>query len=290
MELLTWCDPKYFIFANALIKSIRYYENENKVIVYLLDFNDNQFSEVQKIYKNDSKIIFKRIFSNQTKDYSVIDNKSNNPDVENGKTQFYRNFRPRVFLNELNNSNSGKLCTFGANGLVFTKLHYIEKILDDKDFVFLEREKKNIFTNTPKTVKCIEDIANLVKKENIDINKILPETTGKVVLLGTHAMKKSDPVNSIISRWIELIENTDSINTKFSDMNLFVKAYVENILSNKNVASKETGINVPREKHPFCDTSLIAGNKIWFAKGPAKFTNKKYLEAVKKFSTFNYKI
>lgn len=290
MEIMTWSDPRYFVFANALIRSIRYHENENNIITYLLDFSDDQFNEVQNMFKNDSKLTFKRLFSNKTKEYTVIDNSSNNPDVENGKTQFYRNFRPRIFLEELKISKSGKLCTFGANGLVFTNLKYIDEILDNKDFVFLEREKRNIFSKIPTTVTCIEDIVSLVKDQNIDINKILPETTGKVVLLGTHAMRNTHAVNSIIGRWVELIENTDSINKKFSDMNLFVKAYVENILSNQNIATKETGINIPRKNHPFCDTSLIPGNKIWFAKGPAKFSNKRYLEEVQKFSKFNYKV
>ena len=283
MDLLTWCDPRYFIFARGLIGSIRYHENENKINLCLLDFNDEQFDQVTKIYENDSKIEFLRISSTDQKSFNVVDNKGGNPDVDNGKTQFYRNFRPRLFLNMLDKSTSGKLCTFGANGIVFTKLDYINDHLDENDFVFLEREKNNVFTDNPKTVNCIEDITDLVVNQNISIDDILPQTTGKVVLLGTHAMRSSPATRSILKRWIELIENTDSINTKFSDMNLFVKACVENQIEGKHVLKKETGLDVPRSQHPFCDTSLVPGNKIWF-------TNKLYHDEVIKFVNYKYSL
>ena len=288
MKILTWCDPKYFIFANALVKSIRYHGNENNIIVYLLDFSNDQYDYVQNLYANDSKISFKRLSSLTTKKYNVIDNNVINPDVNNGKIQFYRNFRPRVFLEELKKSKSNKLCTFGANGLVFSKLDYISNILDENDFVFMEREKRNVFTNNPEKVNCIEDLVDLVSKHNISIDKILGETTGKIVLLGTHAMKNSPGSIEVLERWINLIENTSAINTKFSDMNLFVKAMVENYIYGQHNIKKETGLNFPRSQNPFCDTSLIPGNKIWFAKGPQKFTSQTYHDAVKKFVKYKY--
>ena len=71
-------------------------------------------------------------------------------------------------------------------------------------------------------------------------------------------------------------------------MNLFVKACVENKISGKFKIKKETGLSVPRSQNPFCDTSLIEGNKIWFAKGPQKFTNKTYHEALEKFVNYKY--
>ena len=290
MEIITWSDPKYFVFAQGLIGSIRYHGNENNIIVYLLDFNQAQYEYVQKIYTNDSKILFKNLSSLDTKGFKVIDNKTHNPDVDNGKIQFYRNFRPRMFLEELKSSKTGKICTFGANGLVFTKLNYIENILDEKDFVFMEREKNNVFSKNPEKVSCIEDLVDIVRNNNIDIDKILPETTGKVVLLGTHAMSNTPATISVLERWIELIEKTDAINTKFSDMNLFVKSCVENILKGKDVITKETGLSLPRDKNPFCDTSLIDGNKIWFAKGPSKFNSSKYQKALEKFVNYKYTI
>jgi len=290
MKLLSWCDPTYFYFLRGLIGSIRYHENKNDIVIYLLDFNDRQVELVRKSYDHDSKITFKQLNSSNTNNFKVIDNKADNPDVDNGKIQFYRNFRPRVFLEELKNTKSGKLCTFGANGIVFTKLDYIEKILDTNDFVFMEREKNNVFTKEPKKVRCIEDIANLVKTSNINIDTILPETTGKIVLLGTHAMSNTPATISVLERWIELIERTDEMNTKFSDMNLFVKACVENILSQKNVIKKKTGLDVPRSENPFCDTNLIMGNKIWFAKGPSKFKSEKYHKALEKFVNYKYRL
>jgi len=290
VEILTWCDPKYFIFVRGLIGSIRYHENENNINLCLLDFNEEQAGQVNEIYKNDSKITFLRLNSSDQKNFSVIDNEATNPDVNNGKIQFYRNFRPRLFLDLLNKAPSEKICTFGANGIVFTKLDYIEKLLDNNDFVFMEREKNNVFTAEPKTVNCIEDLVSLVKNHNISIDEILPQTTGKVVLLGTHAMRKSPAAVSVLERWIELIENTDAINTKFSDMNLFVKACVENQISGINKIKKETGLDVPRSEHPFCDTSLLPGNKIWFAKGPQKFTSKIYHETCQKFVNYKYKL
>jgi len=287
VEILTWCDPKYFVFARGLIGSIRYHENSNKIHLCLLDFNKEQEEKVREIYKNDSQIDFIKMYSSDQSDFNVIDNKTLNPDADNGKVQFYRNFRPRLFLNLLESSPTGKLCTFGANGVVFSKLDYISNLLDNHDFVFMEREKNNIFTQSPQTVHCIEDIRDLVRDHNISIDDILPQTTGKVVLLGTHAFRRTKEVTSILEKWKILIENTDSINTKFSDMNLFVKAYVDDLLSGSTV-TKETGLSLPRSKNPFCDTSLTTGNKIWFAKGPQKFSNKVYHEALQKFVNYKY--
>ena len=291
MEIVTWSDPKYFVFLRGLVGSLRYHENENTIVAYLLDFDDNQLDQVRNLYKDDSKIMFKRLSSSVTQNYDVIDNKGTfNPDVQSGKIQFYRNFRPRVFLNELKDSPTGKLCTLGANGLVFSKLDYIEDHLDENDFVFMEREKNNMFTYSPTSVNCIEDVVSLVQDQGIDLDKILMQTTGKVVLLGTHAMRQSEAAYSVLERWIELIENTDAMNMKFSDMNLFVKAYAECLMSKKYDIRKETGLGIPREKNPFCDTQLIDGNKIWFAKGPMKFTNEKYHKMIHKFVNYKYSL
>ena len=291
MEILTWSDPKYFVYLRGLVGSLRYHENEHTIITYLLDFDDYQIDQVRELYKNDSKIVIKRLSSIDTQNYDVIDNKGTfNPDVQNGKIQFYRNFRPRVFLNELKNSPTGKLCTFGANGLVFSKLNYIEDHLDENDFVFMEREKPNMFTYSPTTVSCIEDVVRLVQEQEIDLDEILMQATGKVVLLGTHAMRQSEATYSVLERWIELIENTDAMNMKFSDMNLFVKAYAECLMDKKYDITKETGLGLPREENPFCDTQMIEGNKIWFAKGSSKFTSETYHKMIHKFVNYKYSL
>jgi K+/H+ antiporter YhaU regulatory subunit KhtT len=286
LELLTWSDPKYLVYATALIKSIRYHNNNNLIHFCLLDFNNEQFETVREIFRNDSKINFIQK-SSQNHHYQVKDARVFNPDVNNGKIQFYRNFRPRLFLDVLKESD-GKICTFGANGIVNTDLSYISEILDKKDFVFMEREKNDVFSKNNKKVNKIEDIVSLVNS-GIEIDEILKTTTGKVVLLGTHAMKNNKNVQKVLKKWISLIENTDKINKKFSDMNLFVKAYSQTLIEGYKI-TKETGWETEREKNPFCDTHLIEGSNIWFAKGENKFTNKKYLDAVRYFLKYDYSL
>ena len=278
MEILTWTDPKYFVFANALIRSIRYHDNTNLIHFNLMDFTNQQYDQVRELFKNDSMINFIQTrYDESDRAYSV-----------NDKVEFYRNYRPRLFLELLKKSKTGKLCTFGANGVVFTKLDYIEDLLDYNDFVFMEREKNNVFTDSPKTVSCIDDVQKLIVENDIDLNQLLDTTTGKIVLLGTHAMRKNEIVVSVLNRWISLIENTDSMNKTFSDMNYFVKSYITEQLENDVLIKKETGLAVPRDQNPFCDTRLIPGNKIWFAKGPQKFTSKMYEGVVNFFGNYTY--
>ena len=277
MEILTWCDPKYFIFANALIRSIRYHQNNNLIHLNLMDFSPEQFDQVANMFSKDSRINLITTNSSQF-NYKV-----------NNKTEFYRNYRPRLFLDLLKKSENGKLCTFGANGLVFTKLDYIEKHLDKNDFVFLEREKNNVFTETPKKVAGINDVQLLVEK-GFSIDEILKTTTGKVVLLGTHAMRNNDICTNIIERWISLIENTDSMNKTYSDMNYFVKSVIA-YQTEKNIKiNMETSIGTPRDQNPYCDTKLIDGAKIWFAKAGLKWHSKKYLDKVKFFENYQYEV
>ena len=218
MEILTWTDPKYFRFCNALMRSIRYNENEHLIHLNLLDFNEEQFNLVQEMYKNDSKIHFIRTNYRQFKGKYAV-NKHN-------KIPFYQNHRPRFFLEYLEKSKDGKLCTFGANGIIFSKLDFIENHLDEKDFVFLERQKNNIWTDSPKQVSGIDDLQDMVK-QGLNLDKILDTTTGKVVLLGTHAMKNNDVCKDVLNRWIKLVENTESMNVTYSDMNYFVKSVIQ---------------------------------------------------------------
>ena len=277
MEILTWCDPKYFKFANALIRSIRYHGNKNLIHFNLLDFTDKDFYNVKNKFSKDTKINFIRTSS-----------ENNNFNVHN-KIEFYRNYRPRLFLELLKNSKSGKLCTFGANGIVFDNLNYIEEHLDHNDFVFLERSKNNIFSLEPKKVCGINDVQMLVEQGN-SIDDILKTTTGKVVLLGTHAMRKNQVCIDIINRWIKLIENTNSMNKTFSDMNYFVKSVINYQMENNVKIKMETAINTPRDLNPYCDTLFGDNNKIWFAKGHTKWKNKKYLEKVNFFSKYEYEV
>lgn len=270
MEILTWTDPKYLKFCNALIRSIRFNENDNLIHLNLLDFTDDEFENVQERFKNDSKINFIRTNYNDF-EYDVTD-----------KVSFYQNHRPRFFLEHLKKSKDGKLCTFGANGIVFSKLDFIDNHLSDKDFIFLERQKRNVHTNEPKWMSGINDVQSLVES-GIDIDKILDTTSGKVVLLGTHAMKNNNVCNDILERWIKLVENTESINRTFSDMNYFVKAVVQYQMENNLKIKTYTTIGTPRETNDLCDTDLYAGNKIWFAKGPQKWDNRTYLDVVDRY-------
>ena len=270
MEISTWCDPNYFKFCNALIRSIRYHENEHIIHLNLLDFSESEFELVQERFKNDSKINFIHIKYNDF-EYDVID-----------KVSFYQNHRPRFFLDSLKKSKNGKLCTFGANGLIWTKLDFIENHLDTNDFIFLERQKRNIHTSEPALMSGINDVQYLVEN-GIDIDKILDTTSGKVVLLGTHAMRNNDVCIDILNRWIQLVENTASINRTFSDMNYFVKAVVQYQMDNNVKIETFTTRGTPRVSNELCDTDLHTGNKIWFAKGPQKWDNRTYLDVVDRY-------
>jgi hypothetical protein len=72
-------------------------------------------------------------------------------------------------------------------------------------------------------------------------------------------------------------------------MNLFVQAYIDiqNEIGWK--MKKETGLSLTREENPFCDTNFNT-DKIWFAKGMTKYSNKKYHEAVEFFLNYEYTI
>ena len=63
-------------------------------------------------------------------------------------------------------------------------------------------------------------------------------------------------------------------------MNLFLKSLIEYQIENGIYLKNYTAINMPREKNDLCDTHLIDGNKIWFAKGNLKWNNKNYIEKI----------
>lgn len=277
MEIITWCNPDYFHFANGLIRSIRFHENEHQIILNLLDFTDDQYHDAIRLF-DDSKITFIRT-NIENNDYLVSD-----------KVEFFRNFRPRFFRNMLDTSPSQKIVTFGANGLVFSRLDYIENLLDNHDFCFLERQKPNVFTNSPESVKSIPDLKKLIKDNNLSIDKVLESSTGKVVLLGTHGMRKNTHVMNVLEIWQNYIENSSNINKKFSDMNLFVKSIIEYEDKTGYSFNNDTNFDVHRSENYYCDTSFKEGNKIWFAKGPSKFQDSRYLTKLDFFLKFKYKL
>ena len=73
-------------------------------------------------------------------------------------------------------------------------------------------------------------------------------------------------------------------------MSYFVKSYIECQDELGYTFKKKTGWDLPREQNPYVDTLLGDGNNIWFAKGPAKFNNEKYLKMVDKFKDYEYNI
>ena len=282
MEILTWTSPRYFKFCNALIRSIRYFKNYNIIHLGLLDFSQEQVNSIKDIYSNDSKIKYYYI---NKKDYED----KNNINIKNS-VSFYQNFRPDFFLDVLNTNNGKNICTFGANGIVFSNLNYIEEYLVNNNFVFLERKKKNIFLSDKPYVSSINDIQKLVE-DNININDILKSTTGKVVLLGTHGIKNNSISKEILQKWSNLIKENDNINKQFSDMNFFVKAVINYQIENNVKIKNYTANKLLRKENDLCDTSLLDGNKIWFAKGNLKWNSKKYIDKVNFFCEWkDYKI
>jgi len=278
MRIFTWCDPNYFHFMNALIRSIRYHGNENHITALLMDFNPEQKDKVKDIFKNDSKMQFIWDNGQSFHNISIKDHR-----------EYYRNCRPRYFIDQLQDSPSGKLCTFGANGIVWTDLKFIENILDKKDFVFLERQKPNRFSNHPEKIGSMEELHEFMSDTGLTFPEIFPTSTSKIVLLGTHAMRRNEYSLAVLNKWKDLVENPKDLNAEYSDMNLFVQAYIETQDKIGWKLKKETGLGTPRAENPFCDTNFNT-DKIWFAKGPSKFHNKKYLKAVEFFSNYEYSI
>jgi len=52
------------------------------------------------------------------------------------------------------------------------------------------------------------------------------------------------------------------------------------ILQNWKKLNVYTAKNIPRELSPLCDTTFNNASLIWFAKGPSKFNNQKYINAL----------
>jgi hypothetical protein len=232
-----------------------------------MDFNDYQFSDVEKMYGN-MNIEFWR-----TRWQDASFNISN-------KFEYYRNNRPRFFIKAL--KQEGRLITFGANGIVNGSLGYLEEHINNNDFVFLEREKNDIWTSEKTKVRGIRDLKRRIKKYNLDVINVLFSTTGKVVLLGTHAFKSDDKIFKVLKMWQDIIEKPENINKTYSDMQFFVKCFMDVEDEMKEEFTRYTAIDERREGNSICDTHFL-GNKIWFAKGDTKYSNKKYLNTLKKY-------
>ena len=201
MRIFTWSDPNYFKYLTALVKSIRHSGNKYDIILHLMDFNEKQKAKAMKTFENDSKITF--LWSNHKDSVVKVTN----------TFEYYRNSRTKYFL-KLLEEDERDLLTFGANGLVFADLKYIEDILKENDFCFLERQKQIVQkVKTNKThVRNINELSEHVKTHNLDINSVLDQTTGKVVLLGTHGIQNNHKTRMVLRRWIELVDNPKYLN------------------------------------------------------------------------------
>lgn len=261
MNIFTWCDPKYFHFAEALIKSIRVNGNDYNIFIHAMDFSNK--------YKEDTR----DVLSNWNVNWMY----SNSKDAIDGivvkdKFQYYRNSRPRFFYQMLK-ENTDNLFTIAANGLVMKSLKFIEKDLTSNDFVFLERTKK---------IKGIK-IQNINQANKLILNKKISlscKELARLVLLGTHGIQNNKQTKKVIKKWMNYVEDTSMINEVYSDMGLFVRALLDIQNKTSYMFNKKTGWDIPREDNPYCDTLMQKGSNIWFAKSRNKWNNPKYLNAV----------
>ena len=130
------------------------------------------------------------------------------------------------------------------------------------------------------TIHMLEVLKNWgehVKRFNLNINDVLDQTTGKVVLLGTHGIQNNETTKKVIRRWIELVNTPKYLNRTYSDMNFFVKALLQVEEEIGQEITRVTDWEIPRENNRFCDTLLLPHSPIWFAKAENKHTNPKYL-------------
>jgi len=265
MRILSWSDPTYFRFLVTLVRSIRETGNQHHIHLALLDFNGDELPK--RAFSSDPKVTWEFLSSADQK-YAV-----------KNKQEFYRNFRPGFFLDQLLQSQ-GPILTFGANGVVRSSLDFIENDLKSCDTIFMEREKSVVFDDVKnrQSVKTIEELESLLTDNHQDFFNIINKTTSKIVLLGTHGFANSENSKSLLQAWSKLLDDQDLLNRKFSDMDLFVKAYID-LLRQGRQLKKLTYTEYNRDEHPICDTHLAKG-KIWFAKGNLKWNNASYLSEV----------
>lgn len=278
MIYFTFCDPKYFLYSLALIKSIRLNGNDQKIIILLMDFLKDQELEALSYLSKVENIEILKVNSDN------IFGKSEEPlEIKNYKRQeFYRNYRINLYEKILKDS-AEDLFVLCANGIVRTNLSYIEEISKENQMIFLERPRENHYSEFPEKIEGIYELADMIKENKLEdkIDEIISSHTGRCVLTGAHFIKNCDESIQIIKTWKDLIvQNKSSYYTKFCDMDYFVKSMIINYYKGLKLKIY-TSKNVPREISPICDTTFGNASMIWFAKGPSKFQNKKYLETVK---------
>jgi hypothetical protein len=270
MKIFSWSNPAYFHFLVALVRSIRYHGNAHEIILHLMDFTPEDKDMAARTFERDSKVSF------------IYSSSKNQPYTVNNRFEYYRNCRPRYFLQILEQYGE-HLLTFGANGIIRRKLDFIEELLEEKDFLFLERPSqfaKVLYHN-------VRELHEAVKSGKV---KATPKTYGQMVLLGTHAIANRPRTLEVIRLWRDTIEKKGGINEFKWDMGLFAQSMVLIEDEYREPFLIETGASVPRNEHPFCDTSFSKDSNIWFAKSQDKWNNKTYLQAVEFFTNYEYEL
>tara|TARA_R100000008_G_scaffold86535_1_gene80042 strand:- start:278 stop:1105 length:828 start_codon:yes stop_codon:yes gene_type:complete len=271
MVIFLFSDPKYSVLTEGLIKSLRFYGNNYKIYYYMMNFDDKQFDDFSEKFKNDENIIYKRkqVIMSDVKLHGGVAN----PLYQNNRVSY---------LIELMEEQDDDILLFGSNSLVFSKIDYFEKLLNDNYFTFLERQKT---APNGQVVRTIKEFYKYVTDNKLNLDDALRKT--RCILLGTHGFKNDKLTLRVLKKWKHNIDVTRGweVDKYGSDMMMFVKAFIQ--ISNENgewiKAYTEDGID--REKTRLCCTNQIDGNPIWFAKGAMQHESKnpRYHKQLKKF-------
>lgn len=272
MKIYTLTDPNYFKFCFAMCKSIRINKNDHEIIVDLMDFDEIQKFNAVNLMKE--KIGGKLRFINTSSKRHLSE--------EENKEEFYRNHRVVQFL-KLLEEDDRDLCTFGANGIIRTKLDYLEDLIKDNHFIFMERPRSNRFSFKPEKIEGVYELGDMIREHNLikDIDDIIQTHTGRCVLLGTHVIKNCEKSINIVKDWQKELDSfKDSYRKKFCDMDFFVKSLILDYYNTGKKLNLYTAKNIPQEFNTLCDCTFSDTSLVWFAKGPSKFQNKKYINLV----------
>lgn len=271
MRILTWCTRSYWDFAHALIRSIRRAGNDYHITVLGLNYTPKDIIETVEDVGRIPEVEIRPLRVSEEDDHGKHEKRC--VDAKLSKTGTFRNFRPRAFLNFLNEGDDSVL-TFGANGIVWCDLGFIDELLVENDMCFMEREKNNMWGKGPTMIRGIKQLRKLCEDYHLNPKRVVDSSTGKVVLLGTHGLANNDRVKEALEAWAEIVENGD-IKKPYSDMDGFVR-----VMLDRPLVTCVTDVDLPREENRFCNTHLT-GNHIWFAKGPTKWKNTTYIRAMK---------
>lgn len=266
MKIISWSNPTYFRFLVALVRSIRETGNKQAIHLALIDFEQKEHWP-SKAFQDDNCITWE--FLRSVDETTSVTN----------KREYYRNFRPKFFLKHLLKSKE-PILTFGANGLVRRSLDGLNEDLLNNDMIFLERCQLagNIEKYPNETICGIEELEARLAELNTNFDKVIYTPTCRVVLLGTHGFSFSDNSIEILKRWDSILSDSRYLNKEFSDMDLFVKVYID-MMRDGFQLRKRTYTEYKKEWHPICDYTFSNGG-IWFAKGPSKWNNTTYLKEV----------